>query len=133
MLGAEIYTYCPEDHVQRHRNIEIKCIVVANVNHEKHNHQHGVVLEGDFRSSRSTFGRKEKAFQCNEEKLQKCYQIAGSWIGSEKNIEMTWQVHANIHTVYKYLTIYSMNTTLLQQPANTKNIAIAAFIVDHRV
>lgn len=39
--------YRSENHMQRHRYVEIECIIIAHANDKKHRHQHQIVSKGD--------------------------------------------------------------------------------------
>lgn len=56
--------------MQRHWDIEIERIIVANADDKKHSHQRQVVFEGNFRLSCAAFRCEQEAFECNEEELQ---------------------------------------------------------------
>lgn len=55
--------------MQRHRNIEIKCIIIANANNEKHRNQDRVILESDTGLFGTKFGSKHKPMDRDEQEL----------------------------------------------------------------
>jgi hypothetical protein len=76
----------PENHVKWHWYVEIERVVVANTRHEKHNNQNSVVFEANFRLDSAKLGSKNEAMDGDEEKLEECYQISRTWIGSKNKI-----------------------------------------------
>lgn len=69
--------------MQRHRNVEIKRIVVAHAGHEEHHHQDGVVLQADPGPYRAAFGCEQETLDGDQQELQEGDQIPRSWIDSE--------------------------------------------------
>lgn len=51
----------PKDHMQRHRNIKVKRIIVAHADHEEHRHQCVVRRKGDVDLGRSAASRYYEA------------------------------------------------------------------------
>lgn len=132
-------SYRSKDHMQWHRNIEIKCVIVAYASYEKHNDQNGVAFVTDAKWFCAEFRCKNQSFQSDEGKLSKCHQIAGSRIHSFAQIK--YEDCRNIFKVFNstywfltgylftYLTIYSRMTTFEQHPMNVPRIASATFIL----
>lgn len=58
-----------EYHVQRHWDVEIKGIVVAHANHEKHRDQYVIRAEWDSNCCSATFRSEYESLQCDEKKL----------------------------------------------------------------
>lgn len=75
-----IHTYRSNDHVQRHRNIKIKRIVIAHLHDKKHGHHVHVGQIADFHGLGATIGRKQKALGSDKGKLQKRHQITDTRI-----------------------------------------------------
>lgn len=80
----------PEDHVQRHRDVEIEGIVVAHAGDEEHGHQDEVVLETDPRLDGAAFGRVDEPFQGDEEELQERDEVARTRIDPGRMEEDLW-------------------------------------------
>lgn len=55
-----------EYHMQRHWDVEIKGIVVANANHKKHRDQHVIRTEWYPYCCSATFRSKYEPLQCDE-------------------------------------------------------------------
>lgn len=58
--------------MQRHRNIEIERIVVANARYEEHDDQQHVITETNSQRFRATFRCEQETLDGDKCKLQKC-------------------------------------------------------------
>lgn len=61
----------PENHVKRHRDIEIERVVVANAANEEHRHQDKVVFDANLGFDAPELCGENEPVECNEEKLRK--------------------------------------------------------------
>jgi len=55
--------------VQGHRNIKVKCIIIAYIGSKKHNDQDKVILYAYVWFDSATFGREQKSLDGYEKKL----------------------------------------------------------------
>lgn len=81
-LSVMVLTYRSKDHVQRHGNIEVERIIVANADHKEHRHQRVVRRKRNVDLGRSTASREDESLEGDEKELQEGDQIARTRIGS---------------------------------------------------
>lgn len=66
--------------MQRHRNIKVECIVIANADHEEHCHQRVVRRKGNANRGCSTTCGKDESLEGDEKELHEGDQIARTGI-----------------------------------------------------
>lgn len=76
-----------EDHVQRHRNVEVEGVVVAHIGAEEQGHQDHIVLQGDLGLHREELGREDEALQGDEQELGEGDQVAGTGIDLDNELQ----------------------------------------------
>jgi len=62
-------THSSKYHVQGHRNIKVKCIIIAYIGSKKHNDQNKVILYAYVWFDSATFGREQESLDGYEKKL----------------------------------------------------------------
>jgi hypothetical protein len=82
-----------ENHVQRHRYIEIERVIVTHAGHEEQHHQHGVVLKTNSGFHGEEFRCENQTVQSDEHELRTGDEVARSGVGSEKKlVSITYDV-----------------------------------------
>lgn len=64
-----MFTYCSENHVQWHRYVKVKGVIVAHADCKEHQDQVEVVLQSDAGLFPTAFVSNEKSLDCNEGEL----------------------------------------------------------------
>lgn len=70
IYSSVFLTHRSNDHMQWHRDIEIKGIIIENVGYKKHHHQIQITRIADFERRCAALGGENETFQSDECKLK---------------------------------------------------------------
>lgn len=73
---GQLKTHRSHDHMQRHRNIQIECIVIENLYDKEHGNHIHIAQIADFHGFRAAFRSEKETFDSNKCKLKKRHQIS---------------------------------------------------------